>query len=107
MIGKMEHKKHEQAHTVCTKCSDEVMIVKNVLLLPLRYYRASSNGRRVKKKGCWRLIHAFNTKKVELLSSWLGKGETIISMFYLQWIHRFPKTYSVLYVVRGKILFTV
>jgi processive 1,2-diacylglycerol beta-glucosyltransferase len=74
------------------------MIMKKVLFLPLLQIPSGHHqAADALKEGLLALDSRLQCEKVELLSSRLGKGESLISQFYLQWIHYFPKTYSVLY----------
>ena len=48
-------------------------------------------------EGLLRLDPDIHCEKMDLLSSKFGKIERLISSFYLQWIGRFPKSYSHMY----------
>jgi processive 1,2-diacylglycerol beta-glucosyltransferase len=72
--------------------------MKRVLFLPLLQIPSGHHQTAdAIKEGLLLLDPHIQCEKIELLSSKFGKVESVISKFYLQWIDRFPKTYSILY----------
>ncbi|QPA29958.1 MGDG synthase family glycosyltransferase [Thermaerobacillus caldiproteolyticus] len=72
--------------------------MKRVLFLPLLQIPSGHHQTAdALKEGLLLLDPHIQCEKIELLSSKFGKVESFISKFYLQWIDRFPKTYSLLY----------
>lgn len=72
--------------------------MKNVLFLPfLNIPSGHQQTADALMDGLLQLDQDIHCEKMDLLSSKFGKMERVISSFYLQWIGRFPKSYSHMY----------